>query len=110
LKQNLLLRIKKYDLPVFILENGICTEDDTLRWEFIRGHLDCLARAIEQGVNIIGYIYWSLMDNFEWDKGFAPRFGLIEVDYATYNRSIRDSALKFSGVAAKGILDDETGQ
>jgi len=104
---ELLLRFKIYRLPVFILENGICTDDDALRWEFIRGHLKCLYRAMEQGVNVLGYIYWSLLDNFEWDKGFSPRFGLIEVDYGNYSRKIRESAVQFSRVSASGILEDE---
>ncbi|MDP2904791.1 MAG: glycoside hydrolase family 1 protein [Candidatus Omnitrophota bacterium] len=104
---ELLVRIKIYRLPVFILENGICTGDDALRWEFIRGHLKCLAQAMGQGVKVLGYIYWSLLDNFEWDKGFAPRFGLIEVDYGNYERKIRESAVKLSQVSANGILEDE---
>ena len=104
---ELLARLKVYRLPVFILENGICTGDDALRWEFIRGHLKCLAQAMEQGVKVLGYIYWSLLDNFEWDKGFAPRFGLIEVDYGNYQRKARKSAVRFSRVCANGILEDE---
>ena len=104
---DLLLRLKIYGLPIFILENGICTEDDALRWEFIHGHLKCLAQAMGQGVKVLGYIYWSLIDNFEWDKGFAPRFGLIEVDYGNYSRKIRESAVKFSRVCASGTLEDE---
>lgn len=101
---ELLMSLKKYDLPVFILENGICTDDDALRWEFIRAHLEKLAQAMRQGVRAAGYIYWSFLDNFEWDKGFAPRFGLIEVDYHTYNRSIRESAVQFAQVAKAGGL------
>ncbi len=102
---NLLLRLKKYRLPIFILENGICAEDDGLRWDFICRHLKSLHQAIGQGVDILGYIYWSLIDNFEWDKGFSPRFGLIEVDYNTYNRRIRESAKKFAQVCKTGMLD-----
>lgn len=102
---NLLLRFKRYNLPLFILENGICTEDDTLRWDFIYCHLENLYLAIEQGVKILGYIYWSLIDNFEWHNGFGPRFGLIEVDYNTYKRTIRESARKFSEVCKTGILN-----
>ena len=82
---RLLLKLKKYRLPVFILENGICTQDDKLRWEFISSHLRNVHQAISQGVDVMGYIYWSLLDNFEWDKGFGPRFGLIEIDYKTLN-------------------------
>ena len=102
---ELLLRLKKYKLPVFILENGVCTDDDNLRWEFIYEHLKKINLAMSEGVNVMGYIYWSLLDNFEWDKGFTPRFGLIQVDYNTYKRSIRESARKFAQVCKTGILE-----
>lgn len=102
---NLLLKFKKYNLPIFILENGICTENDALRWDFIYEHLKSLHLAMSEGVKILGYIYWSLIDNFEWDKGFGPRFGLIEVDYNTYSRRIRESARRFAQVCKTGALD-----
>jgi len=97
---ELLIKFKRFNLPLFILENGICTEDDNLRWDFIHEHLKAVNRAMAEGVNVMGYIYWSLIDNFEWDKGFCPRFGLIKVDYNTYKRSIRESASKFAHVIA----------
>lgn len=102
----LLLRLKRYNLPVFILENGISTNDDRERWDFISAHLKILSRALRQGTDIIGYIHWSLIDNFEWDKGFAPRFGLIEVDYGNYRRSLRESARKFAEVCNAGDLKE----
>lgn len=101
---DLLLSFKKFDTPLMILENGICTADDALRWDFIRLHLEKLYLAMTKGVNILGYIYWSLLDNYEWDKGFGPRFGLIEVDYKTYARRIRESARKFAQVCRSGKL------
>ncbi|MDP2938027.1 MAG: family 1 glycosylhydrolase, partial [Candidatus Omnitrophota bacterium] len=102
---SLLLKLKKYGLPIFILENGICTQDDNLRWDFIREHLRNIHMAMEEGVKLLGYIYWSLIDNYEWDKGFGPRFGLIEVDYNTYKRAVRESAQKYSLVCKTGKLD-----
>jgi beta-glucosidase len=102
---DLLLRLKNYNLPVFILENGICVDDDNTRWDFIYEHLKNMHLAMVQGAKVLGYIYWSLMDNFEWDKGFAPRFGLIEVDYNTYKRTIKESARKFSLVCKSNRLD-----
>ena len=92
----LLLRLKHYKLPVMILENGICTDDDQKRWEFIREHISSVKQAMLRGVKVTGYFYWSLIDNFEWEQGFGPRFGLIEVDYSTYQRRVRESALKYS--------------
>ncbi len=105
---QLLISLKKYNLPVFITENGICTSNDEQRWEFIREHLKSIAYSIDNGVNVMGYLYWSLIDNFEWDKGFRPRFGLIEVDYNTYNRTARKSAEKFAVVCKTGILETES--
>ncbi len=102
---QVLLKLKKYNLPVMITENGICTSDDNLRWEFIQAHLKNIHRAMEEGVNVTGYLYWSLLDNFEWDKGFAPRFGLVDVDYNTFKRSVRESAGKFARVCQTGILE-----
>ena len=102
---ELLVALKKYRLPVFILENGICTEDDLLRWEYIRGHLKQLRRALDEGANVIGYLYWSLMDNFEWDKGFKAHFGLCAVD-SDYKRTPRESARKFAQVALTGELKE----
>ncbi|MFY9402395.1 MAG: glycoside hydrolase family 1 protein [Candidatus Omnitrophota bacterium] len=101
---NILEGLKRYSLPVFILENGICTDDDALRWDFIRRHLIKLSEAIASGVKVLGYIYWSLIDNYEWDKGFSPRFGLIEVDYKNFSRKIRESAKKFSKVCLEGKI------
>ncbi|MBU0503636.1 MAG: glycoside hydrolase family 1 protein [Candidatus Omnitrophota bacterium] len=102
---DLLLRLKIYDLPVIILENGICTMDDALRWNFINQHLKSIGIALAKGVRISGYIYWSLLDNFEWDKGFGPRFGLIGVDYSDFRRTVRESARIFSLVCKTGILE-----
>jgi beta-glucosidase len=102
---SLLLRLKKYKLPVCVLENGICTLDDNQRWNYIHEHLKSVHAAIQKGVRVIGYLYWSLTDNFEWDKGFAPRFGLIDVDYETYKRTVRESARKFAVVCRGNVLE-----
>jgi len=99
-----LMALKKFNLPVFILENGICTEDDDQRWSFIYEHLVQMHRAIAAGVKMLGYIYWSLMDNYEWDKGFSHRFGLIGINYGNYERTIRESAKKFSQVCLTNTL------
>jgi beta-glucosidase len=103
--RELLLKLKKYGLPVMIAENGICALEDGLRWEYIAGHLKNIHQAMEQGVPVIGYLYWSLLDNFEWDKGFGPRFGLIDIDYKTQARTIRESAVKFGRVCQTGVLE-----
>ena len=62
---------------MLITENGIATLDEAQREIFIRHHLSYVALAMKEGVDVLGYLYWSLLDNFEWDKGFDPKFGLV---------------------------------
>ena len=90
-------------LGLFALGQDI---SDDLRWEFVQDHLKSIHQAMEQGVKVGGYLYWSLLDNFEWDKGFKPRFGMIEVDYATQKRTVRESAKRFAQVCKTGVLDE----
>ncbi len=87
-----LKHFKKYNLPIMILENGIATLDDNQRKRFIENHLSEVGRAMKEGVHVQGYFYWSLLDNFEWAFGFGPRFGIVEVDYRTQQRKVRESA------------------
>ena len=82
-------------LPVIVTENGIATRDDRLRCDFLREHVALLSRSRATGLPLEGYFYWSLLDNFEWLEGFSPRFGLVEVDYATFARRKRPSATLF---------------
>jgi beta-glucosidase len=83
-------------LPVIVTENGIATGDDRIRCDFLRDHVRVLAERIAAGARIEGYFYWSLIDNFEWLEGFRPRFGLVDVDYATFARRPRPSAELFA--------------
>ncbi|MDO8489216.1 MAG: glycoside hydrolase family 1 protein, partial [Candidatus Omnitrophota bacterium] len=101
---TLIKAFSKYKLPILISENGICTNDDNERTEFIVEHLKAIALAMKEGASVIGYLYWSLLDNYEWAEGFTPRFGLIEVDYTTQSRKIRESARKFEGIIRSGKL------
>jgi beta-glucosidase len=101
---TLIKAFSRYKLPILISENGICTDDDAERSEFIVDHLKAVAMAISEGANVIGYLYWSLLDNYEWADGFAPRFGLIEVDYITQGRKIRGSARKFEEIIKSGRI------
>lgn len=105
--RQILCGMKKYALPVFIVENGIATGDDALRWEFIRDHVAVVRDAVKSGIPVIGYLYWSLLDNFEWAKGFAPRFGLVSVEYATQQRTVRDSAKRFADICSGTRGTDE---
>jgi len=94
----------RYKLPLLVSENGIGTDDDAERSEFIVEHLKAIARAMKEGAPVIGYLHWSLLDNYEWAEGFVPRFGLIEVNYITQERKIRDSARKFEKIIRSGKL------
>ena len=64
---------------------------DGRRISFVEGHLAALARAVADGVDVRGYFYWSLLDNFEWALGYEPRFGLVHVDYHTQIRTPKSS-------------------
>ncbi len=86
------------DIPIYITECGIATTNDDRRNRFLIAYLQEVARAIRAGVNVRGFFYWSLIDNFEWHRGFEPRFGLIEVDYATQERHTRPSALVYTDI------------
>lgn len=94
----------KYKLPIMITEHGLSTYDDNIRKSFIKEHLFYLLKSINEGANVIGYLHWSLLDNFEWAEGFGPRFGLVEVDYNTQKRLIRESARYYSSIIRKNSL------
>ncbi len=102
-----ILRGASYGVPVFITENGTWMDDDARRWRFIQRHLAAVAEAMQEGAKVLGFCYWSLLDNFEWADGFTPRFGLIEVDYRTQERRIRDSATRYAEVCRTGSLTVE---
>ena len=95
---RVLVDLKRFRLPVMITENGTCTDDDRNRWDFILGHVRMVAKAIQAGVPVLGYLYWSLLDNFEWARGFRPRFGLVEMDYVTQKRKVRESAWQYAEI------------
>ena len=95
--------------PIYLMENGMANAGDVVtdghvadaaRIDYMRGHLEALARAREAGVDIRGFFYWSLLDNYEWDSGYDKRFGLVHVDYATQVRTPKDSALWYRDTIA----------
>jgi beta-glucosidase len=92
----------RYRLPLFVTENGIATRDDDTRKDYIKNHLLALLKAISEGSPVKGYLHWSLLDNFEWDSGYSKKFGLVEVDFDTQKRTIRDSARYYSQVIRSG--------
>lgn len=102
---RVLMAVKKFNKPVFITENGMADATDQRRAKFIRDHLDRVWLAIRDGVDVRGYMYWSLLDNFEWAFGYAPRFGLVEIDYQTFKRTVRPSALEYAKIIAANGLE-----
>lgn len=91
--------------PVFITENGIATADDTRRIDYVRGALTGLREVMDEGIEVLGYLYWSLLDNYEWGS-YGPTFGLVGVDRDTFARTIKPSARWFGGVARSHALTD----
>jgi beta-glucosidase len=91
----------RYGLPIYVTENGIADARGTLRPAYIRGHVHAVAQAAREGVPVLGYFHWSLMDNFEWAEGFEPRFGLYRVDHATCQRTPAGGAEVFAALAAE---------
>ena len=102
-----LLALRHFKMPVYVTENGIATTNDHKRIRFLIGHLKEVYHAIQAGVDVQGYFYWSLLDNFEWDKGFWPRFGLVEVDYRTLKRTPRQSALVYKKICTENGIAHE---
>lgn len=86
-------------LPIYVTENGIATNDDRRREAYIGTALRGVANCIKDGIDVRGYIHWSLLDNFEWIFGFGPRYGLIDVDRTSMKRTIKPSAYLLGKIA-----------
>jgi beta-glucosidase len=109
--RNLLVRITRDydDIPVYITENGSAWPDvvdadgavhDGDRTAYLHSHLGAVADAADAGADVRGYFAWSLLDNFEWAFGYSKRFGLVHVDYATQQRTVKDSGRAYAAVIA----------
>ncbi|MBD3282173.1 MAG: family 1 glycosylhydrolase [Candidatus Portnoybacteria bacterium] len=101
---HVLKDLKKYKKPIYITENGLADAKDKKRSSFITNHLKWTHKAIKDKIDVRGYFYWSLLDNFEWDKGFKPRFGLIQVDYKTLKRKPRPSSKLYAQICKGNAL------
>ncbi len=102
---HVLKMLQKFKKPVFITENGIADSTDQKREKFIKDHLYWIHKAINDGVDVRGYLYWSLLDNFEIIDGYKARFGLVEVDYNTFERHIRPSAWEYKRICETNSLE-----
>jgi beta-glucosidase len=109
--------------PIYITENGVAYPDkvvgndvpDPKRIEFMKLHIEAIAKAVAQQVDVRGFFYWSLMDNYEWDSGYDKRFGIVHVDYATQQRRLKDSAKWYrdfiaqqSAILSRSVTREET--
>lgn len=115
--RELLVRVEsEYSGPagvaLYVTENGAAYEDvlvdgrvaDAERTAFVEQHLGAILDAIDEGVAVGGYFYWSLMDNFEWAWGYDKRFGIVHVDYETQVRTVKDSGLRYAEIIAARSL------
>lgn len=100
---------QRYGLPILFTENGFSNVDfvmldgkvhDPQRIDYIHRYLLSLQKAIDEGIPVVGYLYWSIMDNFEWCMGYDQRMGIIYVDYPTQKRTLKDSAFYYRDVIA----------
>jgi beta-glucosidase len=97
-------------VPVLVTEHGLGHSDDTLRAALIPPALEGLLGAIDDGVPVLGYLHWTLMDNFEWIFGYDVKFGLHEVDRQTFARTPKPSAAVYSAIARANAVELPAGQ
>ncbi len=104
---RVLARLRRFQKPIYITENGLPDRDDDLRPTFLLAHLAQVQRAISDGVDVRGYYHWSFTDNFEWAEGWALRFGLVALDPQTQVRTPRPSARLYSAIASENAITPE---
>jgi beta-glucosidase len=94
--------------PIFVTESGLATEDDSRRIAYIDQALLGVKRCLDDGIDVRGYFYWSMLDNFEWMMGYEPKFGLIAVDRATQIRKAKPSARHLGDIARTNTMSTNT--
>jgi len=95
---------KETGVPVIVTENGVATEDDRKRVEYIQRALQGVKRCLADGIDVRGYVQWSLLDNFEWTFGYMPKFGLVAVDRETQKRTPKPSAAFLGNIARNNSI------
>lgn len=103
---HVLMDLKRYEKPVYVTEAGIADSEDKYRAEYIKGMVKYTHEAIQDGVDVRGFMYWSLMDNFEWALGYEKEFGLIHIT-KDGKRVVRDSAYVYKQICESNQLDIE---
>jgi beta-glucosidase len=91
--------------PLYVTENGLGHDDDARRIDYVRAALEGVGRCVDDGIDVRGYFYWSLTDNFEWALGYGPKFGLVAVDRETFVRTPKPSAAWLGEIARANTLD-----
>jgi beta-glucosidase/6-phospho-beta-glucosidase/beta-galactosidase len=104
---HVLKELKIYNKPIYITEAGIADSKDKLRSMYIKNLIYWIHQAMDEGCDVRGYLYWSLLDNFEWLQGYAEDFGLIHVDDNTKVRTIRPSAFDYKKICEDNSLEIE---
>jgi beta-galactosidase len=100
-------RFSQWGLPLIITENGTSDCDDNQRRRYIVEHLYALGQALDMGIPILGYLHWSLTDNFEWVSGFRQCFGLEAVDFTTFARTLRPSARFYEQIVRERRIEEK---
>ena len=95
----------KYKKTIFVSEAGLADEKDKYRAQYITDQINAIAKALEEGVDVRGHMYWSLIDNYEWALGIEKKFGLVEIDYNTLERKIRPSAWVYKELIEKAQVN-----
>jgi beta-glucosidase len=90
--------LRRYKKPIYVSEAGLADAADRMRADYIRRQIKGVRRAIADGVDVRGHMYWSLLDNYEWALGFEKRFGLVEINYDTLERTVRPSAYVYRDI------------
>lgn len=102
---HVLKELQRYNKPIFVAEAGIADHLDMYRGTYIKDLVYWTHRAIDEGVLVKGFMYWSLTDNFEWALGYDKRFGLVEINYETKERHIRESAYVYKDICVQNAVD-----
>ncbi|MFN8095470.1 MAG: family 1 glycosylhydrolase [Vicinamibacteria bacterium] len=92
---------RRYRQPIYVTEGGIADEKGAMRGALVRGQRHAIDRAIAEGIPVRGYLHWTLLDNFEWDKGYRPKFGLFHVDRRTLERTPAGGSEVFADLAPR---------
>lgn len=104
---RVLKELARFKVPIYITENGMFDLGGDIQQGYLVTHLDVLRRAMREGVDVRGYFWWSLTDNFEWDDGYWPRFGLFHVDFETQARTPRPVAELYARIIRENGIDGE---